>query len=224
MAGSSTPQIEALIRDAIIEDTAWALDVAFLDATAAIAGIRPAGLLNGVVPIAAAAAGPDAAVTDIRALVNAITAAGGGRNLVWLMNPAQSLALDLTTESGQFVFVQLQAQSDLFNNKIVSQTQPAGRVTLVDAADFVSAAGTPAFDISDQATIHEDDGTYNADGTVSTVKPIVGAAAPPPALADIATPVRSLWQTASTGVRMIQPLSWGMRRAGMVQTIAAVNW
>jgi len=39
-----------------------------------------------------------------------------------------------------------------------------------------------------------------------------------------ADPVRSLWQTASTGIRMILPVSWTMARTGMVQWIDTTTY
>lgn len=221
MALSSTPAIEGIIRDAIVEDTAWTLDLSILSAEAAITGVRPAGLYVGVTPITPAAAGAGAAITDIKALVAAITAAGGGRNLVWILNPNQANNLSLTTEAGQFVFAEIM-QMDLFRNRVVSLNQPAGTVTLIDAADFASADGAPAFDVSDQTTLHMDDGTYPTPANAPTVKPLVGAASP--VIGDVAGPQRSMFQTASIAVRMIMPISWGMRRTGMVQYMTGVNW
>jgi HK97 family phage major capsid protein len=52
LAKRSTPAIEALVRQAILEDTAAVLDAALLDATASSTA-RPAGLLNGVSAVGA---------------------------------------------------------------------------------------------------------------------------------------------------------------------------
>ena len=91
---------------------------------------------------------------------------------------------------------------------IVSTNVTPDTVILMDAADFVTATGdTPEWDVSDVATIHEEDTTPLA---------INGGVA--------ASPVRSLWQTASIGIRMIWPLSWAMRRTGMVAALSGVAW
>jgi hypothetical protein len=39
-----------------------------------------------------------------------------------------------------------------------------------------------------------------------------------------ASPVRSLWQTDSLGLRLILPVTWCMRRPGMVASVSGVNW
>ena len=113
--------------------------------------------------------------------------------------------------NGTFVFAD--AATQLRNISIVQSTVvPAGMLIMVDAADFASATGdTPEFDVSDVATIHEEDTTPLAIGTAGT-----------PAV--VAAPVRSLWQTASIGVRMLLDMNWTMRRAGMVAWMQGVTW
>ncbi len=90
---------------------------------------------------------------------------------------------------------------------------PAGMLIAVDAADFASATGdTPEYDVSEQATIHEEDTTPLAIGTTGT----------PPV---VAVPIRSLWQTDTIGVRMTWlDSNWAMRRTGMVSFISGVTW
>src|SRR5215475_13919814 len=62
----STPNIDGLLRDAISQDTAVAIDTVLLDATAA-STTRPAGLRNGVAATTATAGGTiTAAIGDIR--------------------------------------------------------------------------------------------------------------------------------------------------------------
>src|SRR4029077_2147895 len=71
MSMYSAQSIEQIIRQAMSDDTSMALDGYLIDAVAASAGVRPAGLLNGVTPITASAATPPAAamVADLKALV-----------------------------------------------------------------------------------------------------------------------------------------------------------
>ena len=73
LSRTSTPQAEALLRRLMETDTAYALDAAFLDANALVAGTRPAGILNGVAAIAASAAATpiEKALADLKAMINA---------------------------------------------------------------------------------------------------------------------------------------------------------
>ena len=219
MATYGMPSIEAIIRQAMSDDTGIALDSFLIDNVAASAGVRPAGLLNGVTPITASAATPATAamVADLKALVAAITAAGGGGRgpIAILLNPAQALALSFAqTTTGDFLFAdQAQAASKFGVRFIVSATVPAGKVIAVDAADFATATGdVPRFAVSTEATLHEEDTTPLALGTGTQ-----GAGV-------LAVPMRSLFQTDAVAIRMSLYVTWAMRRASMVQTIASVIW
>jgi len=216
IAEHSIPAIEGLIRDAIQEDTSVAIDTVLLDAVAA-SGVRPAGLRNGVTATTATSGGGiNALVTDAKNLVGALITATNGnvRAPVWIMNPAQALAISLTGNAGgDFVFADAMNGGNFLGYPVIqSPTVPAGTLTLVDAADFVSVTGDdPRFDISDQATLHMEDTTplaISAAGSPNTV----------------AAPVRSLFQTDSIGLRMILPINWTLRRAGVVAWTTGVTW
>jgi HK97 family phage major capsid protein/HK97 family phage prohead protease len=212
----STPAIEQLLRNAIQEDTAVSIDSVLLDANAATA-VRPAGLRNGITTAAGTAGGGFAAVVaDLKAILGGLITATNGniRNPVWLMNPAQALALSLTQNAGgDFPFEQEVNGSKFRGYPIIqSTTVPAGVVIIVDAADFFSATGDdPKFDVSDQATLHMEDTTPLAIGT---------AGAPN----TVAAPVRSLFQTDSLALRMILPINWALRRTGVAIERTAVTW
>jgi HK97 family phage major capsid protein len=216
MATYSAQSIEQIIRQAMSDDTSIALDTYLIDAVAASAGVRPAGLLNGVTPITASVLTPITAamVADLKALIGALITAGGGRAIAVIINPAQALSLGFAqTTTGDFLFSDRAEAGSKFGVRfIVSATCPAGRVIAVDAADFASAAGdAPRFAVSTDATLHEEDTTPLALGT--TGSPNV-----------VAAPMRSLFQTDAVAVRMSLYISWVMRRTGMVQTIASVSW
>lgn len=223
LANHSTPAIEGILREGIIEDTAMAVDIALLDAVAGTV-IRPAGLLNGVVAIPGSAAGGlEAMKADIMAAIGPFVAANAANGLVWLINPSNTLLLNMVTNAvGTYVFRGEVAQNTLAGYPMIVSTHvPVGSLILVRASDFSSAAGNPEFDVSDTAVVHEDDGGYPADQAIP-------AAGPPLPLVDAAgvaaKPVRSLWQTATMGIRMIQDMDWAMVRAGMVAAVTGVDW
>lgn len=223
----STPNIEQLVRDWMVTDTAEVLDSIYLDAVAGDA-IRPAGIRNGL------AAGNTAASTgntaaqiqaDIRARLTAMTTARLGSRPVWLMNPARlwGVAMSLTA-AGDKAFPEASATPPRLAGipVLTSLNVPADVVFLVDAAYVTFAGGAPTFEGTDVATIHEDDGAPNADGvTGDTVLPIATGAA---GAGVVATPVRSLFQTHSAAVKAVWEIDWAVLRAGAVQTITAVGW
>jgi HK97 family phage major capsid protein/HK97 family phage prohead protease len=213
LAKRSTPAIEALVRQAILEDTAAILDAAIIDATAASSS-RPAGLLNGVSAAASGYGGGDyqAVVADFKALLAPYVSANAADNITVLMNPSQGLALDLMAGPGPSGalgdwFGKLRARFTL----VESTTVPANRLIALRNSDFATALGdAPEFDISETATVHMED-----------VTPLEIVSGTGPTTAD---PVRSFFQTATIGVRMLMDVSWKMRRSGMVQWIDTTTW
>jgi HK97 family phage prohead protease/HK97 family phage major capsid protein len=213
----SIPAIEGLLRDAIRDDTATAIDSILLDTNAATA-VRPAGLRNGVSTLTPTSGGGfNALVGDIKAMTGALLTATAGniRTMVWLMNPQQVLSISLTqapSVAGMFPFAAEVQAGNLRGYPIIeSATVPAGTVIALDAADFVSVGGdAPRFEISDQATIHEED----------TAPAAIASGSP----GTVASPVRSLWQTDSLALRMIVPLNWTLRRTGMITYTTGVTW
>lgn len=210
IARYSTPAIEGILRNEILADTAITLDSILLDNVAGDA-IRPAGLLNGVTAITATTGGGQAAIlADIRKLRAPFDAANNGTNLVLLMNPAQEVGLALTPAAdGQLGWT----SAVLSRYKIITSTAiPVGRVIMVNAGDFVTATGdVPEFEMSNEATLHMEDSAPLAIGTAGTPN-------------TVAAPVRSLFQTATMGLRMLMDVSWSMRRTGSVAWIDGVTW
>jgi HK97 family phage prohead protease/HK97 family phage major capsid protein len=213
----SVPAIEGLLRDGVQEDTAISLDSVLLDANPATT-VRPAGILNGVSGLTPTAGGGFAALTgDIKAISGALLTGtkGNVRNPVWLMNPQQINSALYVAAPGAGVFPyrsEIQAGQLGGWPVIDSGTVPLGTVIAIDAADFVAVGGdAPRFEISDQATLHMEDTTPLDIGTVG-------------APATVAAPVKSMWQTDSLALRLILPINWTIRRAGVVAWSAGVTW
>ena len=65
--------------------------------------------------------------------------------------------------------------------------------------------------VSTSATLHMEDTSPTAIGTAGS--PNV-----------VAAPVRSLFQTDVTGIKMVLPVTWAMRRAGQISMLDTVAW
>jgi len=213
----STPAVEGLLRDAVQQDTATALDYVLLDNNPATA-IRPPGLRNGVTgQTPTAGGGFTALVGDIKNLTGALLTATQGhiRKMVLLMNPQQVLSISLiqppNAATGLFPFSEeIQAGKLRTATVIESGNVPIGMVIALDAADFVAVGSeAPRFEVSDQATLHMED-TAPADITGGTPSPAV--------------PVKSMWQTDSLALRLIWPMNWALRRPNMVSWVQGVTW
>lgn len=212
IAKYSNPQIEAIIREGITDDTAINIDALLLDNIASSV-VRPAGLTNGVAALTASTAkGATAIMADLQALTNPFYAVNAGRKLVLMMNPAQGQQLNFAPgPSGSGVPFGWTSQFTSRFTVIESTSIAAGSVYMVDAADFVSVNGAAEFEVSEQATLHMEDTTPLNIGTAGT----------PPV---VAAPVQSMFQTAQIAIRMLADVTWQMRRAGMVQWMTGVNW
>lgn len=205
LARRSTPAIEAIVRQAILDDTAAILDAALLDATASSTA-RPAGLLNGVSAVASGYGGDDhvAVKNDFKALLAPFIAANAADNITVVMNPAQGLSIAMMDgpDNNTMWFDAIRDRVTI----VESTYATAGRIIAIRNSDFYTALGdAPEFDINETATVHMED--------ASPLEIVSGTG---PTTAD---PVRSFYQTATVGVRMLMDVSWVLGRPGMVQWI-----
>lgn len=210
LAKRSTPAIEAIVRQGILEDTASILDSALLDATASSAA-RPAGLLNGVSAVSSGYAGADhtAVKEDFKALLGPFISANAADNITVIMNPAQALSIAMMdgpdNNAGWFSGISGRV------NIVESTYATAGRLIAIRNSDFYTATGdAPEFDINETATVHMED---------TTPLEIVSGTGP-----TTADPVRSFYQTATVGVRMLMDVAWVMGRQSMVQWIDTTTY
>lgn len=229
LARTSTPQVETLLREAIMSDTGDMLDSVLTNpSNVAIAGIRPASPWNGAATQASAGDTLANILTDIRFLLDTLSAANAGRTPRLIMNPARLTGLSmLTNANGAFVFRDEIGQGRLMGIPLIISTNcPAASVYIIDCADFGTAFGVPEFDVSDQATIvmADDDGVAptmtngNAISDAGSIHVSDAAGTTP------ATAVRSMYQTWSVALRNVMPISWGMMRTGTVAYVTGVSW
>jgi HK97 family phage prohead protease/HK97 family phage major capsid protein len=203
----SIPAIEGLLRQAIMEDTAIALDTVLLDNNPATT-IRPPGLRSFQAGLVPSAATPFANfVADYEALYGGLLTLTNGnvRAPTMLLNPIQTLSLSMmqppAAAAPLFPFTAMLDTGRLLKADLIeSSTVPPGMAIMVDAADFTGAGQEgPRLEISDQATLHMED---------TTPADIVGGASP----GTPAYPVKSMWQTDSLALRLIMFTNWTMRR------------
>jgi hypothetical protein len=215
----STPSIEEMIRQAMIDDTAEIMD-GYVFGAAAGSATRPAGLTNGIAAqdTRVATATPTVADidSDLQKMVSQLVAVRrlGGPNTSWVMNKANAAKLaSLMFATGGAVYPGLSAAGGTLKgySVAVSHFFPTTEVLLVDGDAIFMAGGAPEFEMSTEATLHEENTTPLPIGTTGT-----------PAV--VAAPVRSLYQTNSAALRMIREVSWDDLRDGAVQQLTAVAW
>ncbi len=91
----SSPAAEMLVRDALVEASAKRVDETFISATAASAGVSPAGILNGISADSATGNDADALRADIKTLYGDFITAKTARGLVLVMNPALAKSIQM---------------------------------------------------------------------------------------------------------------------------------
>jgi hypothetical protein len=195
---AETSNTERVVTQLLGEAFRLRLDAELFSNTAGSTS-RPAGLLNSVTPLIATAAGSEAQEKDIAQLVAALNTAGGGANPVFICSPPQAATLKLRAGTK-------------FDYPILSSGALAnGTIAAVEASGFVSVIDpAPDFLVSNSTLLHMED---------ATPLPLAAGTGP-----TVASPQRSLYQTAAKAIRMIVNMSWTMRASGLVQVINSVNW
>lgn len=204
---------DTMIRDELVRALQERLDVDFVDpAKAAVAGVSPASITNGVTGIASS--GNDAAAirADVAALMAGFLAANNIPSAgVYLMRTDTALMLSMMQNPlGQSEFPGIGMQGGTFMGlpALVSDYVPAGTVILVNASD-VYFADEGGFDLamSREASLQMDNAP-----THNSVTP-TGAAN-----------MVSMFQTNSVAFRAERHLNWAKRRPGAVQMLTGVQW
>ena len=211
---SANPNIEPIIRDALVAALSERLDIDFVDpAKAAVANISPASITNGVAPIASSGSDAASVRADIKAAITAYTAnnntASGG---VWIMptNLAMSLGM-MVNLLGQPEFPGITRNGgDLAAFPIIpSDYVKPDTVVLANAPEiYLGDEGGFAVDMSREASLEMSDA------------PVSGIAPPAPTGA----PFVSLWQTNSVGLRAERTINWLKRRPEAVVLLDGVAW
>jgi len=210
----SDPSAEALVRDMLADAVIARIDSDLFDPDlAAVANVNPAGLLNGVSPVAGV---PNAqTLTDIYNAIASLWAAWDSTNIgarpAYYTTPAVARYLatlreplgprafpNVSNGGGTIDGIPVRVSQYLANNG----GSGGAPFILVDEAEiYLADDGNVTVDFSDQATIQMDDAPTNASAPVT------------------ATSMVSLWQTNSIGLRAERFIWWGPRRSGAIQWI-----
>lgn len=206
----SSPAADVIIRDQLAAALRERLDIDFINpAKAAVAGVSPASILNGVSGIPTTGNDADAVRSDIRGLFGAFIAANNAPTSgVFVMEATTALALSLMQNPlGQSEFPGLTMSGGVLFGLpvIVSEYVPSGIVALVNASDiYLGDEGGIDVSMSTEASLQMD----NAPDNPTTDE----------------TVLVSLWQRNLVGFRAEQTISWARRRASAVAYLTGVAW
>ena len=210
----SSPSADGIIRDQLAAALRERLDIDFIDpAKAAVAGVSPASILNGVSGIPSSGTDADAVRADLKALFSAFIAANNAPTSgVFIMTATTALSLSLMQNAlGQPEFPTITMMGGTLNGLpvIVSEYVPTASagslVALVNAMDiYVGDEGGIDLSMSTEASLQMDNSPDNPT-TASTV-------------------LVSLWQRNLVGFRAERTINWARRRASAVAYLTSVNW
>ena len=209
----SSPAAEALLRDQLASAIAARLDIDFINpAKAAVAGVSPASITNGLTAVTSAGGDADAVRSDIRALMATFIAANNAPTSgVWIMGSTTALALSMMVNPlGQPEFAGVSMMGGTFNGMpvIVSDYIPAGTVVLANANDiYLADEGGMQVDMSREASLEMAD------------NPAHNSTTPTPSASLV-----SMFQTNSVAFRVERFINWSRRRPSAVAILTGATW
>lgn len=204
----SNPSVDLIVRQSLADALRERLDIDFIDpAKAAVAGVSPASITNGITPITSSGTDIEAVHTDVEAVLGAFIAANHTPSSgVWIMSATTALALSMmrgplgapefpgiTMTGGTFVGMPV-----ITSEYVPSDTSGAALI-LVNASDiFLADDGQVVIDASREASLEMLDNPTN-NSTTGTPTTMV-----------------SMFQTNSTALKAERFINWRRRRDSAV--------
>lgn len=205
----SSPSAEMLVRDSLVNASAQRIDTTFLSTAAAVSGVSPAGLLNGVAGHNTHGPGVEGVIADVKQLYAIFQSYKNASNLGFVTTPelAKALSLMLTSlGTRQFPEMTGNGGSLLGDPVWVGDNVPSGAFILMKPSDIYriedSGSGVQV-SISDVATIEQDSDPQGAADTPTAAS---------------ATLI-SAFQTESILFKVVRNVNYAKRRSHAVQYI-----
>lgn len=212
LLADSTPSAEMWVRDLLAEAMSQRVDQTFLSATAASAGVSPAGILNGVSAKTSAGTSADNIRTDIEVLMGDFIAARHVRNLVFVTSTGLALAIQLMRNAlGQREFDGVSLTGGTLEGlRLVSgDNVGSGDFILLDPREIWKIGDTGVqVAISREATIEQDTAPQGATDT-----PVAASAN-----------MTNMFQEDSTAIRLIRRINFQKRRTSAVAFVGDAGY
>lgn len=207
----STPSADMLVRDSLAEALIARKDEDFINpAKAAVAGVSPASITNGVTAVTASGTDEAAVKADVKALMNKFIAANLSISQgVWIMHPSMALTLGMMANPlGQPSFPGINMNGGSFFGLpvIVSEFVASSTIVLAAANEIYLAEDAVMISASKEASIEMNDAPTGDSG------------------APTASTLVSMWQTNSTAMRVEQYTNWQKRRNAAAQLITGAAY
>lgn len=205
---SSAPSAQEVVRQELKDGMQQYLDTQFIDSTvAAVAGVSPASITNGVAGTASAGATEANMRTDLKVLLGAFATANlslAGVTLLMSENSALGLSL-ITNAVGVSAFPNITASGgSLIGYPVVISNTVGNQIVAVHAPSILYADDGLEIDMSDQVSLQMDSAPSNP--------------------SDATTVMVSMWQRNLIALRAERFINWAKARTGAVQRITAVAY
>lgn len=208
----SSPEAAMWIRDTIAQASAQRVDTTFLSSSAAVSGVSPAGILNGLTPLAPSGTDATAVRSDFQSLAQPFLTAKNGGGLVHVMTPSMAMALSMLVNSlGQTEFPDvMETGGSLFKRPVYTGDNVTAGDWIVLKPSDIWKIGDSGIDVSmsDQATIEQDTAPQGASDT-----PVAASAT-----------LVNLWQADSIGFKVTRRINYKLRRSGAVQVLSNAEY
>lgn len=217
LARFSSPSAETLVRDGLRDVLVERLDIDLIDpSVAAVAGVNPASLTNGVTAGSSSGTTADAVRADIQNLIETYIASNQNvAGLVLIMPNTLALVLSfMVNDLGQREFPDMTINGGTLLGIPVIASQYAANAS--GSGNLVVAVNTKEVALADDGQVTVDMSTEASlqmldNPTNDTVTPT-------------ATSMVSMWQTNSIALRAERFVNWQKRRSQAVAYLDDVNW
>lgn len=207
----SSPSAEKLVRDALVAASAQRVDQTFLGTGAAVTGVSPAGILNGVVAKSSAGSDIDGVIADVKALYADFIAANNADDLHFVTTQSLAKALGLMQNAlGNFAFPGLSANG----GTLLGDPLAAGGN--VGAGDLILLKPSDIYKIGDRGV----EVSMSTEASIEMADNPAGDTDTPTAN----TSVVSMYQTDSVAIKVVRPLNFAKRRASAVAYVGNADY
>lgn len=212
LIADSSPSAELWIRDSIAQASAQRVDTTFLSTSAAVSGVSPAGIGNGLAAYAPSGTDADAVRADLMSLYSGFLTAKNASGLVQIMTPSMAKALQLLRNSlGQREFPDIRADGGTLEGDAVytGDNVTAGDWYLLKPSDIWKIGdGGIDLSMSDTAMIEQDSAPAGEGDT-----PTAASAT-----------LMSLWQTEQVGFKVVRRINYAKRRTTAVALLSNAEY
>ncbi len=209
----SQPSAEMLVRDGLAEASAQKIDTTFLSASAASAGVSPAGILNGVSAFTPSGTDLAAVRADLQTLLYPYVTNKMASGIYLVMNPATAMALGMMYGTlDQLAFPDINENGGTLSKRpvVTGDNVTPGNVIAIRPSDVwrIGDSGIRV-SMSRDATIEQRDDPTGATDTPTGVT---------------TTGLTSMFQEESVAFKVVRRFNFQKRRSAAVQYISDVEW